>query len=97
MNIPFTSNDSDHGRSKVILFVDDEPVCDLTMSDRVSWTLKPITVDAVLLQPPMGSHKMELKTCVENGNLFIPAYNTSYLEHRVDPQLFGSIHIFGFL
>jgi len=97
INIPYTSNDVDYGKSKVILFFDNEPICDLTMFDRVQYSLKPITIDAIVVEPPMGSHKMELKACVQNGTLNIPHYNPGFIEHTINPKLFGSIHILGFL
>ena len=95
LNIPFTGNDSAGKRSRVILYVDDEPICDGSMHNQVNWELKPLQLEGICLNVKAGYHKIKLMCCVDGGNLNIPHYNSSCIENTVKPEIFGKIIILG--
>ena len=94
--IPFTSNDTECKRSRILLYLDDEVICDGTIYNQVYWELKPLFLEGIGINVKSGNHKLKLMCCVDGGTLNIPHYNTDYIEHTVKPEISGKLIILGF-
>ena len=91
LNIPYTGNDGKN-RSRIILYLDDEPICDGSIYNS-RWELRPIQLEGIGVNIKTGSHKIKLKCCTDAGNLFIPAFGPDRIENTIKPEIFGKIII----
>ena len=95
LNIPFTGNDSAGKRSRILLYLDDELLCDGTKYNQVQWELHPIHLEGIKLNVKAGNHKIKLMCCVDGGNLHIPHFNTNFIENTIKPEIFSTLIIIG--
>ncbi len=95
LNIPFTGNDSQGKRSRILLYLDDDVLCDGTKFNQVPWELHPIHLEGIKLNVQPGNHKIKLMCCVDGGNLNIPHYNTNLIEYTIKPEIFSTLVIIG--
>jgi len=95
LSIPFTGNDIADARSRVILYLDDEELCDGSMYNTYSWELKPLHLEGIGVNIKAGKHKLKLKCCVDKGALYIPHFLTSGIENTVKPSIFAKLIIIG--
>ena len=95
LSIPFTGNGNRSARSRVILYLDDEELCDGSMYNTYEWELKPIHLEGIGINVKEGKHKLMLKCCVDSGTLYIPHYNEKLIENTVKPSVFGRLIIIG--
>jgi hypothetical protein len=93
LSIPFSGNDSDRSRTRLVYYLDDEPLYDTTMHGWARWTLIPITILATKANLSSGSHTLTLKAAVDTGTLNIPHYNTGCNEATISPPIFGKYSI----
>ena len=95
LSIPFTGNNIDGARSRVILYLDDEELCDGSMYNTYKWELKPIHLEGIGINIKAGNHKLKLKCCVDSGALYIPHFSIGCIENTVKPSIFGKLIIIG--
>ena len=96
LHIPFTGNNSAGKRSRILLYLDNEVICDGTMYNEVYWELKPLFLEGIGMNVKSGNHKIKLMCCVDGGELNIPHYNSSCIEHTIKPEISGKLIILGF-
>ena len=94
LNIPFTGNYTAGSRSRILLYLDDELLCDGTFYTN-SWELKPLHLEGIAVDVKPGNHKVKLMCCVDKGELNIPHYNVIGIEHTIKPELSGKMVIIG--
>ena len=99
INIPYVGHihNEQWMSSKIVLFLDDEPIYTGQLNSHTINLLHPlfITADKPYLKP--GQHNLILKTCVtEGGNLNIPHVNVNNIEQTIEPKNFATIKIIGF-
>lgn len=95
LNIPFTGNNTASSRSRILLYFDDELLCDGTIFNSNSWELKPLHLEGIAVDVKPGNHKVKLICCVDQGELNIPHYNVNGIEHRIKPEISGKLVIIG--
>ena len=95
LNIPFSGNDSSNKRSRILLYLDEEMICDGSIFNTNSWELKPLFLEGISVNVKAGYHKIKLMCCVDGGTLNIPHYNTNNFEHKIKPELSGRLTIIG--
>lgn len=95
LNIPFTGNDTTDSRSRILLYLDNEPICDGSIYNSQPWEFKPLNLEGFGFNVKNGNHKLQLKCCVNMGNLNIPHYNELEIEGTIEPKLFGNLIIIG--
>ena len=95
LSIPFTGNGIDSARSRVILYLDDEELCDGSMYNTYRWEFKLLHLEGIGVNIKAGNHKLKLKYCVDSGVLYIPHFLTSGIENTVKPSIFGKLIIIG--
>ena len=98
INIPYVGNLNNESwtQSKIVLFLDDEPIYTGMINSHTTNRLSPLFITGDKPYLKSGNHKISLKACVqEGGNLNIPHINPNCFE-LVEPKIFGSIKILGF-
>ena len=95
LNIPFTGNNTAGSRSRILLYLDNEPICDGSIYNQSPWEIKPLNLEGFGFNVKNGNHKLQLKCCVNMGNLNIPHYNELEIEGTIEPKLFGNLIIIG--
>ena len=96
LSIPFTSNDSPCTRSRLVLYLDEEPIYDTTIHDTTGWSLIPISIVASKISLTKGKHKITLRAAVSGGTLNIPHFNGDCIESSINPKIFGRFTIMGY-
>jgi len=96
LSIPFTGNNTQGKRSRILLYLDDEIICDGTMYNEVHWELKPLFLEGIGINVKSANHKLKLMCCVDGGELNIPHYNPGCIEHTIKPEISGRLIILGF-
>ena len=66
------------------------------MYNQVNWELKPLFLEGIGMNIKSGNHKIKLMCCVDGGELYIPHYNSGYIEHTIKPEISGKLIILGF-
>ena len=95
LNIPYSGIDNKEKRSRLILYLDDEAICDGSMYN-TSWELRPFQLEGICVNVKAGNHKVKLMGCVEQGaNLYIPALGLDCVENTIKPEIFGKLIIIG--
>ena len=94
LNIPYTGHDTAGKRSRIILYLDDEAICDGSMFN-TNWELRPLQLEGICLNVKAGNHKIKLMACIEGGNLYIPALGLDCVEKTIKPEIFGRMIIIG--
>ena len=95
LDIPFTGNKTACSRSRILLYLDDELLCDGTIYNQVEWELKPLHLQGITFNVRPGDHKVRLMCCVDKGILHIPCYVGKCIENTIKPELSGKIVIIG--
>jgi len=97
LNIPFTGNDGGLSiRSRILLYLDEELICDGSIHNGTSYELKPLQLIGELFDLKSGKHIIKLKCCVSGNTLHIPHYNPEKIENTIKPELTGKIVVIGF-
>ena len=97
LSIPLTGNSGNVGaRSRILLYLDDEVICDGSIHNGVSWELRPINLIGEIFDLKAWEHKIKLLCCVNDGILYIPCYNRQCIEHTLSPKLTGKLIVLGF-
>ena len=95
LNIPFTGNDTTDSRSRILLYLDNEPICDGSIYNSQPWEFKPLNLEGFGFNVKNGNHNLQLKCCVDKGNLHIPHFKEGFIESTIEPKLFGNLIIIG--
>ena len=95
LNIPFTGNNTSDSRSRILLYLDNEPICDGSIYNTNSWELKPLHLEGIGFNVKAGNHHLKLKCCVNKGILYIPHFDSVSIENTIEPKLFGNLVIIG--
>ena len=95
LDIPFTGNNVAISRSRILLYLDDELLCDGTIFNQNQWELKPLHLEGIAVDIKPGNHKVKLMCCVDKGILNIPHFNEINIEKTIKPELSGKFVIIG--
>ena len=98
INIPYVGPIYDKwNSSKIVLFLDDEPIYTGQINSHSINQLNPLFISADKPYLKSGLHNLSLKACVtEGGNLNIPFIDRNNIEFTVEPKNFATIKILGF-
>ena len=98
INIPYVGNlyTDAHMQSKIVLFLDDEPIYTGQFNSHTVNLFRPVFITADKPYLKAGQHKIILKACVNRGNLNIPHVNKECIEYKIEPKNFATIKIMGF-
>ena len=95
LNIPLVAIDSKQNYARILLYFDDQMICDGTMWSHVEWELKPLCLEGIVTNLKKGEHKLKLKCCVTGGTLNIPYYSTETILYTIKPELSGKLVVIG--
>ena len=95
LNIPLVGLDKATQYARILLYFDDEMICDGSMWSHVEWELKPLYLDGISTNIKAGNHKVKLMSCVTGGTLNIPYFDTTSVLFTIKPELSGKIIIIG--
>ena len=96
LNIPYTGGDKKFQRSRILLYLDDEPICDGSIfCGTHDMDLRPIYLEGISQNVKAGKHKIKLMCSVDDGTLHIPAFDIKYIENTIKPEIFGTMIIIG--
>jgi len=95
MCIPFTGLDTAEKRARIVAYIDNEVICDLTIHTPKKWLLRPIYISGFSLNVNEGKHRFKIKACVESGNLYIPYVESGFFKKPEEPKKFCSLLITG--
>ena len=93
--IPFTGNKLIYRRSRIIVYLDREPIYDATMYSSKAWDLKPLNIVASKVNMLTGNHVIKIFAAVDGGVLNIPHYNAGLYESTILPKIFGRMTVLG--
>ena len=97
LSIPFTGNNGGLGaRSRILLYLDEELICDGSMHNGIQWELKPLQLYGEVFELKPGEHTVRLKCCVSGNELYIPHYNIKGAEFTIKPEISGKMVVLGF-
>ena len=102
INIPYIgnnpNNDNTWNSSKIVLFLDDEPIYTGQFNSHTSNLWRPLFISADKPYLKSGQHKISLKACVagDGHTLSIPYVDTNNIEYTIEPKNFATIKIIGF-
>ena len=97
LSIPFTGNNGGLGiRSRILLYLDKELICDGSIHNGNTWELKPLQLFGETFNLNPGEHTVKLMCCVSGNELHIPHYNKEGIEYTTKPEISGKIVVLGF-
>ena len=97
LSIPFTGNNGGLGvRSRILLYLDEELICDGSINNGSSWELKPLQLYGETFDLKPGEHTIKLMCCVSGNELFIPHLNLGGIEYTIKPEISGKMVALGF-
>ena len=104
INIPYVGNlsknssDNSWSSTKIVLFLDDEPIYTGQFNSHSVNPLRPLFISADKPYLKAGQHHLSLKACVANDGmkLGIPFVDTYNIEYTIEPKNFATIKIIGF-
>ena len=96
LTIPYTSNDTENSRSRILLYLDDELLCDGTIYNPIAFVLRPIHLIGQVFNTKPGEHKLILKCCVNKGTLNIPHIYINGIEYTKEPKISGKLVVIGY-
>ena len=96
LTIPFSGNCTAGQRSRIILYLDDEPIQDLSIYSATAYPLLPVKFDVIKKNLTEGSHRISIHAAITAGILYIPHYNNAHIEGSIEPHLFSTLSIIGF-
>ena len=94
LNIPMTGKDT-VGRTRLLLYLDDEMIFDASSHDPCNWCLNPLIISAKKINLLAGFHRLKLMGCVDSGNFNIPHFNIGFIEETINPRISGRLCIIG--
>ena len=97
LSIPFTGNSGEIGaRSRILLYLDEELICDGSIHNGTKWELRPLQLYGETFDLKHGEHTVKLMCCVSGNELFIPHYNLEAIEYTIKPEISGKMVVLGF-
>ena len=94
LNIPMTGKDTG-GRTRLLLYLDDEMIFDASSYDPTECCFKPLIISAKKINLLAGFHRLKLMGCVDSGNFNIPHFNIGTIEETINPRISGRLCIIG--
>ena len=95
LNIPLVGIDTKRQYSRILLYLDNEMICDGSIWSHVEWELKPIYLEGVGVNIKKGKHSVRLMCSVTGGTLNIPYFDTKTVLYTLKPQLSSKLVIIG--
>ena len=95
MNIPFTSMMNSCSCARILLYLDEDMICDGSFAIDSGWFFHPLNLFGHKVNLKKGHHKMKLMASVSDSELHIPHLNFEAAEYTVKPIISGSILIIG--
>ncbi len=103
INIPYVGNtgnynDNTWNSTKIVLFLDDEPIYTGQFNSHTGNLFRPLLISADKPYLKEGTHNISLKACVarEGHMLAIPFVDKNNIDYTVEPKNFATIKIIGF-
>ena len=96
LNIPFTSLFNCISCARILLYLDDDMICDGSFAIQNDWFLHPLNLFGHKTDLKKGHHKMKLMASAgNNAELHIPHLNFEGPEYTIKPVISGSLLIIG--
>ena len=96
LNIPFSSLMYGCCCARILLYLDDDMICDGSFAIQKDWFLHPLNLFGHKTNLKKGHHKMKLMAAVNNNSeLHIPHINFEGPEYTVKPTISGNLLIIG--
>ena len=91
LNIPLTGIDKSKCYARILLYLDNQMLCDASIYSHVEWELKPIFLEGTSVNISKGIHKIKLMCSVTGGNLNIPYFDN--ISELIKPELSSQLII----
>ena len=95
LNIPLVGIDKKKNYSRILLYLDNDMICDGSIWSHVEWELKPIYLEGIGVNIKKGEHSVKLMCSVTGGKLNIPYFDTSSALNTIKPPLSSKLIIIG--
>ena len=95
LDISFTGNEKANTWSRILLYLDEELLCDGTIFNQYEWELKPLHLEGIAVDVKTWNYKVKLICWVNGGILHIPHYNMNDIEYTIKPEISGKMVIIG--
>ena len=95
LNIPLVAIDKKQNYSRILLFLDEEMICDGTIYSHVEWELKPIYLEGIGVNIKKENHLVKLMCSVSGGALNIPYFDTTSQLNTIKTELSSKLIIIG--
>ena len=95
LNIPLVGIDRSKNYSRILLYLDNEMICDGSIWSHVEWELKPINLEGIGANIKKGEHSIKLMCSVTEGALNIPYYDINSALYTIKPELSSKLIIIG--
>ena len=84
LNIPLVGIDKKK-LFRILLYLDNEMICDGSIWSHVEWELKPIFLEGIGFNIKKGNHSVKLMCSVTGGQLNIPYFDISSALNTIKP------------
>ena len=95
LNIPLVGIDKEKQYARILLYFDDEMICDGSIWSHIPWELKPLFLEGIATNVKEGNHKIKLMCCVTGGSLNIPYFDTKSVLFKIKPELSSKLIVIG--
>ena len=95
LNIPLVGINEKKNYSRILLYLDNDMICDGSIWSHVEWELKPIYLEGIGVNIKKGDHSVKLMCSVAGGKLNIPYFDTSCALNTIKPPLSSKLIIIG--
>ena len=90
LSVPLVGNSDQYSMSRIIMYLDDEELCDGSSFSNYAWVLSPLNLIGVKEFLQIGKHRVRISACVRKpGCLFIPAYGSGHPNAPLTPIIQG--------
>ena len=95
LNIPLVGINEKKNYSRILLYLDNDMICDGSIWSHVEWELKPIYLEGIGVNIKKGDHSVKLMCSVTGEKLNIPYFDTSCALNTIKPPLSSKLIIIG--
>eukprot|EP01121_Diplochlamys_sp_Union-15-3_P022189 TRINITY_DN936_c0_g1_i3.p1 TRINITY_DN936_c0_g1~~TRINITY_DN936_c0_g1_i3.p1 ORF type:complete len:354 (-),score=80.21 TRINITY_DN936_c0_g1_i3:45-1106(-) len=93
--IPFCGNDTKGARTRILLKINDDFVCENSHFSVDEWGLQTIIFNATLSDVAPRDWVFQLYAVSDKGNVHLPHFNPACIESTVEPHLFSTFDLVG--